>query len=124
MNGLKKTMPKLIKQTWVVNTVQEKAEVFTIDGTAVDHEWILMNRRMIEAGMYDHVRAEGYLPILDIPPTLSYMFNEEKATFDYRMEMTVYATKRENIDKFFGILINDGVAVGADFRYVMLCEAL
>jgi hypothetical protein len=114
----------MTKQIWTIIKVNDGIYDYIITGSARDHEWILANRKMVEMYMYDEVRSAGYLPILDESPELSYEYDSENELFTYRVSMPTYKVRDGVSEKFYGILLNDGVAISKNFDSVALCDAL
>lgn len=91
-----------------------KIESYYIDGEAVDQEWIINNRELIEEGMRQDMRDHGWLPALDLPTNLRWEYDATRDVMKFRMEHKGQRVGRKRSAKSVGVLAKDGVEVKQD----------
>lgn len=103
--------------TKVIPNIQD----YEIIGTVADNGWLYANRELLESHIRDDMRNNNILPILDMPINIYCSLNND-GYFDFSIRAAGYET--ENVGEFLGILIKDGVLVGANAEKVQLYEGL
>lgn len=70
---------------------------FTVDGEALDGETIIRIRKQIEDEVVDQMRFKGYVPVIDIMPSLYWSYDAEKNRFYYTLTVYgIYVGKRRS----------------------------
>lgn len=77
---------------------------FSIDGKAVDGETIIRIRKQIEDHIVDDMRNRGYVPVIDIMPSLYWEYDKDHEQFSYTLTVYgIYVGKRKS-KEILGIL--------------------
>jgi hypothetical protein len=84
---------------------------FYIDGTAADQAWITSHRKELEDGMFEYMRDNGWIPVLDIPVKLFWEYDESTTYFKYRMEAKGKQVGKKSSKDKLGILSKEGILV-------------
>lgn len=96
-----------------------KIKKYTTNGTAVDQDWITRNRDMIENYIHDDMRANGFVPVLDLHSELFWSLNAN-GSFDYTINVRgVWVGKRKSSD-YVGYMSEDGVLLSSETAEVMV----
>lgn len=100
--------------------VMERLKEYEITGTVKDNSWLYANKEMLESYLRDDMRDHNILPLLDVPVNITCSYNEAGGIFEFTM--VAPGVQMEEPTKYMGILINDGLIVGADAKKVLLCD--
>ncbi len=87
---------------------------YFVDGIAKDQEWIIDHRDQLEEGMRQDMRDHGWIPVIDIPINITWDYNSDKDTFNFRMEAKGKRAGRKRALKSVGILSQEGIMVMSD----------
>jgi hypothetical protein len=91
-----------------------------VDGVAVDQEWIVKNRQMLESYLADEMRNAGCVPIGDKSTELYWNYDKDTNLFNYRI--VGYGYKLPDANKYLCIMIRDGVVYTIDGKAKLLTE--
>ncbi len=103
---------------------QNKYRTYKIEGTAVDQDWIVKNRTMIEEYSRDDMRAHGFVPVLDIPTALTWSWDEPKNVFNYTLTCAGQYMGKRKAKLYVGILHEQGIRITVDGKTVEINELL
>lgn len=102
--------------------MKDGIKLYEVDGQALDNAWIARNREMLDKHVVDDMRANGYVPVLDIDPTFVSTFDHETETFKFTVGIYGYQMG-EKAYEYMGILYHDGILVSKDAKKVALYDA-
>lgn len=101
-----------------------KYRLYKIDGTAVDQDWIVKNRQMIEEYTRDDMREKGFIPVLDVSTNLKWEWDQDNNVFKYRLECFGKYVGKRKAKLYIGILSEQGIVLSADGKSVEIIELL
>lgn len=102
--------------------MRDGIKLYEVDGEALDNAWIAKNRDMLDRHVVDDMRANGYIPVLDIDPEFTSVFDPEKETFKFTVGIYAYYMGDKS-EEYMGIIYNDGILISRDQKKVMLYDA-
>lgn len=120
--GLYVALPKSISNMWRLTKVLENLQDFVVDGEAVDHEWLIKNRNLLEDYAILEMRDQGWIPVLDMSPGLSFEYDESKEIFKY--QVVIKGLKKVNGPVTeLGILATKGIVIDSNNCWIPLVDA-
>lgn len=101
--------------------IRDGIKIYEVEGEALDNAWITRNREMLEGSVYNDMRSNGYVPVLDFDPEFSSEYLADTETFKFKISVQGYKMGDKAAD-YLGILLGDGIMISADARRVALCD--
>ncbi len=92
---------------------------YIVEGVARDEMWIINNRELVESHAHDDMRANGFLPLLDVPSDLHWEFVPETGHFKYKLTIKgKYVGKRKA--KLAKGVLSEGLIISEGGKTVQL----
>ena len=101
-----------------------KYRKYKISGTAVSQDWIVKNRILIKEHTRTDMISKGFVPVLDLPTSLTWEWNQEDNTFSYELEILGKFVGKRKAKQYLGILDDAGIVLTKDGKQVSLSEEL
>lgn len=112
---------KMARELWKMEMVMKNAVPYSVEGTAVDQEWLIKNREYLEEELTKDMKLKGYVPVLDMSPGLIVSYNEELENFDYKIEMMAYWVG-PRAQYLMGIMAAEALLIGENAESVSIAR--